>query len=171
MIQVVQGNLLPPDQIHASAVMAVEDKRVKFGESRFTNDQNPIGSCAASVRGGDGGINDPAGVVNIGSLVRLTHSRTNHSSTNLAALEFTSAKAALGGDTPGVRWIYECYLTSTDYTIRGGDGKKEVATILTADHTGPLLVSIWSPPGLHFGSIFHEKNLLKISECFDTFFH
>ena len=45
VIQVVQGNLLPPDQIHTSADMAVEDESVKFGESRFTDGQNPIGSC------------------------------------------------------------------------------------------------------------------------------
>ena len=124
VIQVVQGNLLPPDQIHTSEDMAVEDESVKFGESRFTDGQNPIGSCAPTVRGGDGGINDPAGAVNIGSLVRLNHSRTNHSPTNHAALAFTSAKEALSGDASGVRWIYECYLTSTDYTIRGGTEKQ-----------------------------------------------
>ena len=145
VIQVMQGNLLPPNQIHTSEDMAVKDQIVKFGASGSTNGQNSIGSSAASMREGDGGINDAAGALNIGSLVRLNHSRSNHSPTNLAALAFASAKEALSGDASGVRWIYECYLTSTDYTIRGGDGKKEVATILTADHTGPLLVSIWSP--------------------------
>ena len=116
-MQVMQGNLLPPNQVHTSEDMAVEDENVKFGESGSTDGQNPIGSSAASVRGGDGGINDAAGAVNIGSLVRLNNSRSNHSPANLAALAFTSAKAALSGDASGDRWIYECYLISTDYTI------------------------------------------------------
>ena len=138
--------------------MAVEDESVKFGESRFTDGQNPIGSCAAPVRGGDSGMNDPAEAVNIGSLVRLAHSRTNHSPNNFAALAFTSAKEALSGDASGVRWKYECYLTSTGYNIAGGDGKTEVATILTADHTGPLLVSIWSPTLDVFKNIMQQHN-------------
>ena len=54
--------------------------------------------------------------------------------------------------------MYECYLISTDYTIRGGDGKKEVATILTADHTGPLLVSIWTPTLDEFRNIMNQWN-------------
>ena len=136
----------------------MEDENVKFGESGSTDGQNPIESSAASVRGGDGGINDAAGAVNIGRLVRHNHPRCNHSPTNLAALAFASAKEALSGDASGVRWIYECYLTSTDYTIRGGDGKKEVATILTADHTGPLLVSIWSPTLDEFKNIMKQYN-------------
>ena len=60
VIQVVQGKMLPPNQTHTSEDMAVEDESVKFGESGFTDGQNPIGSSAASVRGGDGGINDAA---------------------------------------------------------------------------------------------------------------
>ena len=97
---------------------------LSFGESGSTDGQNPIPSSAASVRGDDGGINDAAGTVNIGNLVRLNNARSNHSPANLAALAFTNAKAALSGEASGVRWIYECYLTSTDYTIRGGTGKK-----------------------------------------------
>ena len=63
-----------------------------------------------------------------------------------AALEFASARAALSGDLQGVRWIYDCYLASTGFEYRNfGEGKKEVATIVTCDHTGPLLVSVWSP--------------------------
>ena len=102
----------------------MEDESVKFGESGSADGHNSIGSSAASVREGDGGINDAAGAVNIGSLVRLNQSRSNHSPTNLAALTCTSAKEALSGDASGVRWIYECYLTRTDYTIRVGDGEK-----------------------------------------------
>ena len=40
---------------------------------------------------------------------------------------------------------------------RGGR-KKEVATILTADHTGPLLVSIWSPTLDVFKNIMQQYN-------------
>ena len=39
-----------------------------------------------------------------------------------------------------------------------GDGKKEVATILAADHTGPLLVSIWSPTLDVFKNIMQQYN-------------
>ena len=120
----MQGNLLPPNQVHTSEDMAVEDENVKFGESGSTDGQNPIPSSAASVRGDDGGINDAAGTVNIGNLVRLNNARSNHSATNLAALAFTSAKAALSGDASGVRWIYGCYLADADYNIRGGTRKK-----------------------------------------------
>ena len=124
VIQIVQGKLLPPNQAHTSDDMAVEDENVKFGGSGSTDGHNPIPSSAASVRGDDGGINDAAGTVNIGNLVRLNNARSNHSPANLAALAFTSAKAALSGQASGVRFIYECYLISTDYTIRGGTAKK-----------------------------------------------
>ena len=111
-----------PQALSAEFLMAVEDGSVKFGGSGFTDGQNPIGSSAASVRGGDGGIKDAAGAVNIGSLVRLNHSP------NLAPaaspLAFISAREAFGGKELGVRWIYECYLTHTNYNIRRGDAKK-----------------------------------------------
>jgi hypothetical protein len=63
-----------------------------------------------------------------------------------SAFEFASARAALLGELSGVRWIYECVLANMDIEYRGvGDAKKEVATIVTCDDTGPLLVSVWSP--------------------------
>ena len=39
-----------------------------------------------------------------------------------------------------------------------GGRKKEVATILTCDHTGPLLVSIWSPTLDEFKNIMEQYN-------------
>ena len=124
VMQVMQGNLLPPNQIHTNEDMALEDQKVKLGKSGSTYGQNSLESSAASVQDGDSGINDAARAVNIGRLVRHNHPRSNHSPTNLAALAFVSAKEALSGDASGVRWIYECYLTSTDYTIAGGMEKQ-----------------------------------------------
>jgi hypothetical protein len=63
-----------------------------------------------------------------------------------APLEFGSARTALLGELNGVRWIYECFLANMDVEYREvGDNKKEVATIVTCDDTGPLLVSVWFP--------------------------
>ena len=97
-----------------------------------------------------------AGVVNIGSLVRLNH--LPNPALAVSLLAFVSAREAFGGKASGVRWIYECYLTHTNYNIRRGDAKKQVATILTADHTGPLLVSIWSPTLDEFKNIMKQWN-------------
>ena len=138
----MQEHVLPPEQIHSSETKALEDHSVKLGQTGSTAGQKSNGSFATSVQESHEGFNHAAGVVNIGSLVRLNHSPKPASTGS--ALAVANAKEALSGDASGVRWIYECYLTNTDYTIRGGT-EKEVATILTADHTGPLLVSIWSP--------------------------
>ena len=152
----MQEHMLPPKQIHISEKKALEDHSAKLGQTGSTAGQKSNGSSAVSVQESHDGINHAAGVVNIGSLVRLNHSPNPASA--VSPLAFVSAREAFGGKATGVRWIYECYLTDTNYTIRGGDGKKEVATILTADHTGPLLVSIWSPTLDVFKNIMQQYN-------------
>ena len=45
-----------------------------------------------------------------------------------------------------------------NYNIQKEDAKKQVVTILTADHTGRLLVSVWSPTLDVFKNIMQQYN-------------
>ena len=141
---------------HINEKKALGNYSAKLGQSRSTTGQKSFGSCGISVQVSHDDMDHAAGVVNIGSLVRLTHSPDRTPS--FSPLTFVSAREVLGGKVSGIRWIYECYLTRTDYTIRGGDGKKEVTTILTCDHTGPLLISIWQPTLDVFKNIMQQHN-------------
>ena len=155
VMEVMQENLLPPSQIHIGKKKALEDHSAKLAQSASTVGQKSNGSSVVSAQECHVGMNHAAGAVNIGSLVRLNHSPKPAS--NVSALAFVSAREAFSGDAAGVRWIYDCYMTNADYNIQGGGGK-EVATILTCDHTGPLLVSIWSPTLDEFKNIMKQYN-------------
>ena len=141
---------------HINQKKALGNYNTKLGQSRSTTGQNSSGSCGISVQESHDHMDHAAGVVNIGSLVRLTHSPD--CTPSCSPLTFVSAREVLGGKVSGIRWIYECYLTRTDYTTRGGDRKKEVTTILTCDHTGPLLISIWQPTLDVFKNIMQQYN-------------
>ena len=122
MLEVMQDHLLPLEQIHRGEKKALEDHSVKLGQTGSTAGQKSNGSFVASVQESHDGINHAAGVVNIGSLVRFNHSL--NPALVVSPLALVSAREAFGGKVSGVRWIYECYLTDTNCTIRGGDGKK-----------------------------------------------
>ena len=118
----MQDHLLPLEQIHRGEKKALEDHSVKLGQTGSTAGQKSNGSFVASVQESHDGINHAAGVVNIGSLVRLNHSP--NPALAVSPLAFVSAREAFGGKVSGVCWIYECYLTDTNYSIRGGTEKK-----------------------------------------------
>ena len=140
VMQVMQGNLLPPSHIHTSEHKArSEDQSAKLGQSGSTAGKKSIGSSATSVQECHVGISRSASVatqpladsvgcdhaaaaINIGSLVRLNHSPKPASTGS--ALAFASARDAVSGDVSGVRYIYECYLTNTEFDIRGGKEKR-----------------------------------------------
>ena len=118
----MQEHLPPRKQIHISEKKALEDHSAKLGQSGSTACQKSNRSSAVSVHESHDGINHAAGVVNIGSLVRLNHS--SKPAPAVSSLAFVSAREAVGGKVPSVRWIYECYLVHADYDIRGGtEGK------------------------------------------------
>ena len=121
VLKVMQEHLLPPEQIHSSKKKALEDHSAKLGQTGSTAGQKSNGSSAVSVQESHDGINHAAGVINIGSLVRLNHSP--NLAPAVSPLAFVSAREAFGGKASGVRWIYECYLTHPNYTIRGGTEK------------------------------------------------
>ena len=86
-------------------------------------------------------VDRPMGGVNMFSLAReLSSVRQPCSST---ALEFCSASSAMSGNLRGIRWTFGCMLLNLDVEFRGGHGKKGVATLLTVDRSGPLLISVW----------------------------
>ena len=74
VLEVMQDHLLPLEQIHRGEKKALENHSAKLGQTGSTAGQKSNGSSAVSVQESHDGTNHVAGVVNIGSLVRLNHS-------------------------------------------------------------------------------------------------
>ena len=152
VMQVVEGTSVQPSETEASEERALEEPRRKV--ARLVSVVGNAVNAGATVRGTLCPIDVPgpavvgsddhvAEAVNLVNVVRQYS--PPHCSIGGTALKFGSACAALSGELSGFRWTYECYLVSADLYCHRVGRKREVAIILTWDHTGPLLVRVRSP--------------------------